>query len=98
METECIVKPPQSRALKSGRVLLSPGESVGWHVTHDREELIVVLNGTATVIENNQETQLGAGDTYYIRNRTEHNVRNDSSNDLEYIYAVSLLGSSKHVV
>ena len=56
MKTEHIVKPPQSRSLKSGRVLLSPGESVGWHVTQDREELVVVLKGTATVLENNQET------------------------------------------
>ena len=95
MKTEYIVRPPESRMLKSGRVRLSPWESVGWHVTKEREELIVVLRGTATVLEQDTRTVLNQGETRFITSGVSHNVRNDGQSDLEYIYVVSLFGYDK---
>jgi mannose-6-phosphate isomerase-like protein (cupin superfamily) len=90
MKTEPIIHPPKSSLLKSGRVILSPGESVGWHVTRNREEIIIILRGMATILEEKQQTRIGSGETHYIRNGVSHNVRNDSESDLEYIYTVGI--------
>lgn len=51
MKYESLIKPPISAMIKSGRVVLSSGESVGEHVTVQREELIIVLRGVATITE-----------------------------------------------
>ncbi|MCK4550549.1 MAG: cupin domain-containing protein [Candidatus Aenigmarchaeota archaeon] len=90
MKTESLLKPPESKVLKSGRVILSKGEEIGEHVTDRREEIIVVLRGTATMMEESRESQLAVGQTHYIKEGVAHNVRNDSDDELEYIYVVSL--------
>lgn len=90
MEYTPVVKPPQSRSLKSGRVLLKPGEEVGEHVTEKREELLVILKGTATLVEESEMITLEAGQTRYISEGKKHDVKNNTAEDLEYIYAVSL--------
>ena len=90
MKTESLLKPPESRLLKSGQVTLQPKESVGWHVTDKREELIIVLQGTATIMQHNKETQVKAGETHYIKEGTSHNVVNNLDKELKYIYIVSL--------
>ena len=82
METNSILKPPASRSLKSGRVKLNPGEEIGEHITHEREELIVVLRGAATVEKE--------GDAHFIPEGKKHNVRNATGKELEYIYVVTL--------
>lgn len=51
MRYESLIKPPASEILKSGRVFLAPGESVGEHVTLQREEMIIVLRGSAVITE-----------------------------------------------
>ncbi len=90
METDSIIKPPASKVLKSGRVRLSPGEEVGEHVTDKREELLIVLKGTATLINSGETVILKEGETRYIREGVKHNVKNTSDKPLEYIYVVSL--------
>ena len=90
MKTESLIKPPESKVLKSGRVVLSPGEEIGKHVTDKREELLVVLRGTATLIKENEQIQLKAGNVHHIKEEVTHNVKNNSEEELEYIYVVSL--------
>ena len=90
MKTESIIKPPESKALKVGRVVLSPGEEIEEHRTDKREELIIILRGTATLIKEGEQTQLKTGETHYIEPETKHNVVNNSDEELEYIYVVSL--------
>lgn len=91
MENTRLVGPPRSRVLKGGRVILSPGEHVGEHVTEGREEMIVVLRGSAVLIKEGEAIELKEGDTHFIGEGTRHNVRNDSSGELEYVYLVGLL-------
>ena len=90
MKTELLVKPPHSRLLKACRVILSPGEEVGEHKTEEREELIIVLNGTASLLKGNEVVELNEGDAHFIEQGLMHNVKNNSGRDLEYIYAVGL--------
>ena len=90
MKSESLLKPPISKVLKSGRVILSPGECVGRHVTDKREEILIVLWGTVTVLEEDKKFQLKAGETHYIMEDVSHNVENNSDEELEYIYVVSL--------
>jgi quercetin dioxygenase-like cupin family protein len=85
-----IIKPPQSRNMKAGRVVLHPGESVGEHVTEKREELIIVLRGSGVLIMNGKETILKTGETVYIGEGVRHDIKNNTVNVLEYVYVVSL--------
>ncbi|MFH1592223.1 MAG: cupin domain-containing protein [Candidatus Woesearchaeota archaeon] len=91
MKTESIINPPESKVLKSGRVVLLPGESVGKHITEKKEELIIVLRGTATLSENGKSIRLKTGETHYIKEDVPHNILNKSNQKLEYIYIVGLL-------
>lgn len=90
MKIKSLLKSPESEILKSGRVFLSPGEDVGEHVTCDREEFLVVLQGTATLKKGEEEIKLDSGETHYIAENITHNVLNVSNKELEYIYVVGL--------
>ena len=90
MQTNSLIKPPKSRMLKSGRVILSPGEEIGEHITEKREEQIIVLKGRATLIIGNEKIELKERDTYYIKENVQHNVQNNYNKELEYIYTVVL--------
>ena len=90
MKYERIIKPPESRLLKSGRVTLAPGEDIGEHVTEKREELILILKGEAVVEKEGELIQLKHGQAHFIPEGKKHNVRNNSDKELEYIYIVTL--------
>jgi mannose-6-phosphate isomerase-like protein (cupin superfamily) len=91
IKSELLIKPPASRMLKAGRIILSPGEEVGEHITEKREELIIVLKGTATLIKETEILKLKEHETHYIKEGIKHNIKNNSGKELEYIYVVSML-------
>jgi len=91
MEYKSIIKPPRSNRLKSGRVKLKHKEEVGWHITEKKEELIIVIKGEAIILFDKKRIKVSAGETFYIKPETKHNVKNISKKELEYIYVVSLL-------
>ncbi|MBN1544190.1 cupin domain-containing protein [Candidatus Woesearchaeota archaeon] len=91
MEYTSLVKPPHSARIKSGRVFLSEGEEVGEHVTDNKEEMIVILKGTATLVSGGSSFVLKEKEAFFIGKGTKHNVKNESEADLEYVYVVSLL-------
>ena len=81
---------PQTKGMKSGHVILQPGESVGEHTTAMREEAIIVLQGKGEVTaDNNPPIVVQEGTLAYIPPETRHNVQNTSDQPLEYIYVVS---------
>lgn len=90
MSSDSIIKPPVSRSLKGGRVSLAPGEEIGEHVTDDKEELLIILEGTATLKKAGHTVMLKKGDAHFIPEGVTHNVINSSEDVLEYIYVVSL--------
>ena len=83
-----ITNPPESRYIKSCRVVLKQGESVGEHITESREEIIVIIKGEAKLIMNGKSVILKSGDVQYIQEGVSHNIINNSENILEYVYVV----------
>ena len=79
-----------AKKMKSGMIFLKTGEEVGEHNTHQAEEIIIVLEGKATVeIDGQVFSEVSSGSVAFIPSQTLHNVRNMSDAKLRYIYVVS---------
>jgi quercetin dioxygenase-like cupin family protein len=53
--------------------------------THDREEVMVILNGAVTVTVAGEAVALGAGDAVIVPARTAHQVENTSAHPAEWL-------------
>ena len=77
-----------------GRVeLKEPGEETGAHLAEGREEVLIVLEGTATVELGRgrvRRVRVRPGHSLFIPEGTWHNVRNLSGRVLRYVYIRSL--------
>lgn len=82
---------PETMGIKSGHVVLQPGENIGEHVTEEKEEVIIVLKGKAMIICGNDDEPLIAAErsVVYIGPETKHDVKNIGDSALEYVYVVS---------
>jgi quercetin dioxygenase-like cupin family protein len=79
-----------AKKMKSGMVVLHSSEEVGEHNTNEKEELIIVLEGNATLeVEGSDIFEVKSGSVAYIPSRTKHNVRNKSDSKLRYLYVVT---------
>lgn len=88
--TRILGGPPQSVSMRSGKVALQPGETVGEHSTKFNEELIIVLEGEGQfLLEDNQFLEFNADTVLYCPPNTKHNVLNSGSTTLSYIYVVA---------
>ncbi|MBN2330236.1 MAG: cupin domain-containing protein [Candidatus Aenigmarchaeota archaeon] len=90
MYSESLFKPPVTSNIKAGKVVLSPNEEVGEHVTEKREEILVILRGTATLVIDGKSTEIKEGELYYINEGLNHNVINTQQEELEYVYIVGM--------
>jgi len=80
-----------SCGIKSGHVILKPGENVGEHTTNDREEVIIVLKGKGEAIIGKDEIfNIESNIVLYIPPKTLHDIKNTGSHPLEYIFVTSL--------
>jgi len=95
-----VVLPPDSVRFKSRVVELSPGDSVGLHVTHHREEIVVILAGHGELrlpgadgggTGEGRTLALEAGRAAYVPPETPHDIHNTGKAPLRYIYIVTLL-------
>jgi len=86
-----LIEPPESKNIKSGYVVLKPGQDIGEHVTENKEELIVILEGSGEVIVEGEKKGLKKGQVAYIEKNKKHNIVNIGKIDLKYVYVVSLL-------
>ncbi|NUM79938.1 cupin domain-containing protein [bacterium] len=85
-----LIKPPESLKIKSGLVMLNSGEEVGTHSTENREEILVVLEGSGRlIIQDHDPLEISGGHIAYVPPHSIHNVVNDNSRLLRYIYIVS---------
>jgi quercetin dioxygenase-like cupin family protein len=85
-----ILNAENANKMKSGIIFLQPGEEVGEHSTKEKEEIIIVLEGKATVeIDGQPFSEVTPGAVAYIPSQTLHNVRNKSACKLRYIYVAS---------
>ncbi len=91
MKEELIIKPPASKILKSRKITLEPGGEIGEHITENKEEIIIVLRGTTTLLKEGKSVQLEQHQSHYIGPNIKHNIKNTSTSILEYVYVVGLL-------
>lgn len=88
---ESWLKPPLSQNIKSGYVVLHKGEEIGEHTTDDKEEILYIIEGEATVIVEGNKEYVEAESMIYIPPNKLHNVLNEADEDLKYIYVVTFL-------
>ncbi len=84
-----LFSPPITKKIRSGFQILKPGQSVGEHTTGNREEIIIVLKGTAMLLANGKKQKVKANNIAYNPPRTLHNVTNCGKEVLQYIYLVA---------
>ncbi|MEM5773876.1 MAG: cupin domain-containing protein [Anaerolineaceae bacterium] len=78
-----------SAGMKSGCVVLAPGENVGEHSTHDHEEILVPLSGTGELrIPGQPVFTVQPGCLLYNPPDTLHDVVNTGSQPLRYVFIV----------
>ncbi len=83
-----IVPGTDSFNIKAGSLTLEPGRSVGEHSTGDREEAIIVFQGTAEIFYNGQSVKATDRTVVYMPPRTRHNVKNIGEGKLKYVFLV----------
>ncbi len=83
--------PPKTCGMRSGRVFLKPGQSIGQHSTHAHEETLVFLagKGQALIGPDEKSCDIGAGKVLYIPPHTLHNMKNTGTEPLVYIFCVA---------
>lgn len=82
---------PQTYGMRSGRVHLRAGESIGQHSTKGNEEIIVFISGNGAALIGQEESmfEVGQGKVCYIPPQTIHNIKNTGTEPLVYIYCVA---------
>jgi mannose-6-phosphate isomerase-like protein (cupin superfamily) len=89
-EYQSLFKPPKTFGFHSGRVYLLPGSDCGQHTTGINEEMLVFLSGQGqAVIGEGKIFSVGKGKILYIPPQTAHNIINNSSEPLVYIFCVA---------
>jgi quercetin dioxygenase-like cupin family protein len=84
---ELLSGPPETSGMYSGLVTLMPGDTVGHHNTEIYEELLVIISGEGKMLlEGNKSFALKKGVVAYCPPHTEHDVKNDGTFPLKYIY------------
>jgi len=76
--------------LASGYVVLRPGEVTPRHTTGRAEEVLVILEGSPTVVIEGRAHRLEnqGGLVLYIPPHTPHEIRNEGRTTLRYVYCV----------
>jgi quercetin dioxygenase-like cupin family protein len=88
--TRLLGGPPETATMRSGSVVLLPGQSVGKHTTGDYEEAIVVLEGSGELlISGGADLELGGNSVAYCAPATEHDIVNTGTIPLRYVYVVA---------
>ena len=85
---------PPSARLRSRVMHVAPGETVEWHSTYEREELLLVVSGTLsldvmTPARRQAARQVKAGGAIYLPSHVRHRVRNQSRRRLVYVYVTA---------
>lgn len=91
--SEVLISPPLSERLKAGCTLLKAGEAVGQHTTENREEVLVILQGTAHVMIGQETQEVKQGHLIFIPKNQSHNVLNKTEEILKYVYIVTPVAS-----
>jgi mannose-6-phosphate isomerase-like protein (cupin superfamily) len=89
------ITPDDTKYLRARVVLHNPGEETGAHVTDGKEEVLIVLDGVATIQFKDGKNLVRSGSAIFIAEGVEHNVRNKGHGPLRYVYVRSLSRGEK---
>ena len=70
---------------KVKRIVVRPGQRLSLQRHQKRQEHWLVVSGRGVVTRNNEELELGAGESVDIARGDIHRVRNDGTEDLVFI-------------
>lgn len=79
----------KTRGLRSGLVTLKPQELIGEHKTENKEEVLIILQGNATVYFGKRRLKAAKNSFVFIPPDTLHNVKNSGSKILQYVYVTT---------
>ena len=68
--------------------VLEPGASIGEHVHEENCEVIFILQGQGTIIDDGVSSQIQAGDCTYCPKGHSHSLVNSGTTDLVFYAAV----------
>lgn len=85
-----IITAEDSKYLRGRVEIKRPGEETGAHLTEGKEEVIIVLEGTATVYYGEARLKVPPGYSLFIAEGVLHNVRNEGRKRLRYVYVRSM--------
>lgn len=78
------------KGLRSGLVTLKPKEFIGEHKTENKEELIIILKGSAIVyFGKNKKFNASKNSCVFIPPETLHNLKNSGNRILQYVYVTA---------
>ena len=81
---------PETKGMKSGYVILQPGESVGEHSTDAKEEAIIILEGAVQVFIKGQPAVTAKKEqVVYVPAHTIHDMKNTGTGAARYVYVVA---------
>lgn len=84
----------KAKGLKAGLVTLKPKESIGEHKTENKEEVLIILKGNATVYFGKHKLKATKNSFVFIPPEILHNVKNSGSKILQYVYVTALTRDS----
>jgi mannose-6-phosphate isomerase-like protein (cupin superfamily) len=90
------ITPDDSKYIRGRVEIKRPGEETGAHVTEGKEEVIIVLEGAATVFYGKAKLRVRPGFAIFIGEGVLHNVRNEGRSRLRYAYVRSLSKGEGH--
>jgi mannose-6-phosphate isomerase-like protein (cupin superfamily) len=68
-----------------GKFLLTPGQSIGYHIHSNEQEAYLITKGEALFNDDGVETVLHPGDVGICKNGHYHGIKNVGNSDLEFI-------------
>ena len=72
------------------RARLIPGASIGMHTHNDSCEVIFILEGCGSILEDGTKKEVQAGDCLYCPKGGSHSLINDSESDLVFCAVVPM--------
>jgi mannose-6-phosphate isomerase-like protein (cupin superfamily) len=89
-DTLLLSGPPETVTMRSGLVILEPGQTVGKHSTGAHEEILVILEGEgAMTFKDGVKLQVDANHILYCPPDTGHDMMNTGKSVLRYVYIVA---------
>ena len=67
------------------KLVIHPGDGIGTHPHEKEDEVYIITSGTGLVDDGTSETRVNAGDAVLTGKGEAHAIRNDGTEDLEFI-------------